>query len=122
MWIKTNVWKNSCIRLPLEWKYDPCDGPEDIMGIDLLGELPNPNKCSYFLTTCAVLFYYLYAVPLRKPYTDSVDRALVQMFTKHAYVSKLIWTVEVTAFASIIKTEVMRASGIKNGHTSAKHE
>ena len=57
---------------PLQQIYDPCDGPEDLMEIDLVGELPNSNGYRYILTACDVFTRYLFAVPLRHVDSQSV--------------------------------------------------
>ena len=56
---KTKPCQNSCIRQPLQRTYDPCDGPEDIMRINLVGELPNSNGYGYVLMACDVLFLWI---------------------------------------------------------------
>ena len=71
---------------PLQQIYDPCDGPEDLMEIDLVGELPNSNGYRYILTACDVFTRYLFAVPLRHVDSQSVIKALTGIFTQHAYV------------------------------------
>ena len=87
MCIRTKPCKNSCMHPPLERIHDPCDDPEDIVEIDLVGELPNSNY-SYVLTDCDVFSRYLLAVPLRKPDITSVVCALLQVFEQHAYVTE----------------------------------
>ena len=77
---------------PLQQIYDPCDGPEDLMEIDLVGELPNSNGYTYILTACDVFTRYLFAVPLRHVDSQSVIKALTGIFTQHAYVPKGILT------------------------------
>ena len=62
------------------------------MEIDLVGELPNSNGYRYILTACDVFTRYLFAVPLRKTDSQSVIKALTEIFTQHAYVPKKILT------------------------------
>ena len=106
---------------PLEKIYDPCNGPEDVLEIDLVGELPNSNGYTLILTACDYFSRYLFAVPIRKPDTNSVVKALMQIFTQHAYVPKTIITDKGTAFTSNIMTEIMKTAGIKIDHATVKH-
>ena len=86
-----------CIRPPLERIYDPCDGPEHIMEIDLVNKLPNSNEYSYVLMVGDIFSRYLLAVPLRKPENTYIVRSLLQIFTQQAYVPKHIITDKETA-------------------------
>ena len=106
---------------PLEKIYDPCNGPEDKLEIDLVGELPNSSGYTHILTACDYFSRYLFAVPIRKPDTKSVVRALMQIFTQHAYVPQTIITDKGTAFRSNIMTEIMKTAGIKIDHATVKH-
>ena len=106
---------------PLEKIYDPCNGPEDVLEIDLVGELPNSNGYTHILTACDYFSRYLFAVPIRKPDAKSVVKALMQIFTQHAYVPKTIITDKCTAFISSIMTEIMKTAGIKIDHATVKH-
>ena len=101
---------------PLEKIYDPCNGPEDKLEINLVGELPNSSGYTHILTACDYFSRYLFAVPIRKPDTKSVVRALTQIFTQHAYVQQTIITDKGTAFTSNIMTEIMKTAGIKIDH------
>ena len=106
---------------PLEKIYDPCNGPEDVLEIDLVGELPNSNGYTHILTACDYFLRYLFTVPIRKPDAKSVVKALMQIFTQHAYVPKTIITDKGTAFTSSIMTEIMKTAGIKIDHATVKH-
>ena len=106
---------------PLEPIYDPCNGPEDVLEIDLVGELPRSNGYSHTLTACDYFSRYLFAIPIRKPDTKSVVDALLDIFTKHAYVPKHIITDKGSAFTSQVITELMDKAGIKVSHATTKH-
>ena len=111
---QTCIWtkpcQNSCIRQQLERNYDPCEDTEDIIEIDLLGERLNSEGYSYKLTVCDVFSRYIFAVPLRKPDTISIVRALLQIFLDKG-----------TAFTSQLMTELVQASRIKIDHATLKH-
>ena len=106
---------------PLEPIYDPCNGPEDVLEVDLVGELPRSNGYSHILTACDYISRYLFAIPLRKPDTKSVVDALLDIFTKHAYVPKHIITDKSSAFTSQVIAELMDKAGIKVSHATIKH-
>ena len=106
---------------PLEKVYDHCNGPEDILEIDLVGELPCSNRYTHILTACDYFSRYLIAIPIRKPDTKSVVTALMQIFTRHAYISKTIVSDKGSVFTSSIMTELMSAAGIHIEHATVKH-
>ena len=84
--IKANLCAKRQLKPPLPRILDTCDGPTDIMENDLVGELPNSYGFTHILTATDVLSRYLFAVPLKKPDCLSAVRALMQIFTQHAYV------------------------------------
>ena len=119
--IKTKPAKPNTLIPPPEPSYDPCNGPEDVLEIDLVGELPRSNGYSHILTACDYFSRYLFAIPIRKPDTKSVVNALLDIFTKHAYVPKHIITDKGSAFTSEVITELMNKAGIKVSHATIKH-
>ena len=106
---------------PLEKIHEPCNGSEDILEIDLVGELPCSNGYTHILTACDNFSRYLFAIPIRKPDTKSVVNALMQIFTRHAYIPKTIVTDKGSAFTSSIMTELMRFAGIQIEHATVKY-
>ena len=106
---------------PLEKIYDPSNGPEDVLEIDLVGELPCSNGYTHILTVGDYFSRYLFAIPIRKPDTKSVVNALMQIFTEHAFVPKTIITYKGTASTSSIMTEKMKTAWIKIEHAIVKH-
>ena len=119
--IKSKSKKESQLRPPLEKIYDPCDGPEDMLEIDIVGPLPASNGFTHILTAVDVFSRYLFAVPLKRPDTHSVVRGLLSIFTKHAYVPKHILTDKGTAFTAEILTEIAKAADIHISHATIKH-
>ena len=106
---------------PLQKIYDPCDGPEDMLEIDIVGPLPASNGFTHILTAVDVFSRYLFAVALKRPDTHSVVRGLLSIFTKHAYVPKHILTDKGTAFTAELLTEIAKAADIHISHTTMKH-
>ena len=119
--IKARPAKPNTLIPPLEPIYDTCNGPEDVLEIDLVGELPRSDGYSHILTACDYFSRYLFAIPIRKPDTKSVVDALLDIFTKHAYVPKHIITDKGSAFTSQVITELKNKAGIKVSHATIKH-
>ena len=119
--IKSKPVKNNSKTPPLEPIYDLSNGPEDILEIDLVGELPRSNGYTHILTACDYFSRYLFAIPLRKPDTKSVVSALIDLFTKHAYIPKHITTDKGSAFTAQVIEELMKTIGIKVFHARVKH-
>ena len=119
--IKAKPAKPNTLIPPLEPIYDPCNGPEVVLEIDLVGELPRSNGYSHILMACDYFSRYLFAIPIRKPDTKSVVESLLDIFTKHAYVPKHIITDKGSVFTSQVITELMNKAGIKVSHTTIKH-
>ena len=109
------------LRPPLQKIYDPCDGPEDMLEIDIVGPLPASNSFTHILTAVDVFSRYLFAVPLKKPDTHSVAKGLLSVFTKHAYVPKHILTDKGTVFTAELLTEIAKAVDIHISHATIKH-
>ena len=63
--IKAKPVKPNTVTPPLEPIFDPCNGPEDVQEIDLVGELPRSSGYSHILTTCDYFSRYLFAIPIR---------------------------------------------------------
>ena len=119
--IKAKPVKPSPVTPPLEPIYDHCNGPEDVLEIDLVGELPRSKGYSHILTARDYFSRYLFAIPIRKPDTEFVVDALLDIFTKHAYVPKHIITDKGSAFTSQVMKELMDKAGIKVSHATIKH-
>ena len=56
-----------------------------------------------------------------KPDTESVVSALIDIFTKHAYIPKHIITDKGSAFTSQVIEELMKTIGIKVSHATVEH-
>ena len=119
--MKSKSVKETQLRPPLQKIYDPCDGPEDLLEIDIVGPLPASNGFTHILTAVDVFSRYLFAVPLKRPDTHSVVRGLLSIFTKHAYVPKHILTDKGTAFTAELLSEIAKAADIHISHATIKH-
>ena len=111
----------SHLRPPLQKIYGPCNGPEDMLAIDIIGPLTASNGFTHILTAIDVSSRYLFAVPLRQPDTQSVVKGLLSIFTRHAYVPKHILTDKGTAFTAEVLTELAKAADKNISHATIKH-
>ena len=119
--MKSKSVKEPQLRPPLQKIYDPCDGPEDMLEIDIVGPLPASNGLTYILTAVDVFSPYLFAVPLKRPDTHAVVKGLLSIFTRHAYVPKQILTDKGTTFTAELLTEIAKAADIHISHVTMKH-
>ena len=60
--IKAKPIKPSSETPPLKPIDDPCNGPEDVLEIDLVGKLPRSNGYSHILIACDYFLRYLFAI------------------------------------------------------------
>ena len=81
------------LNLP-EWDF----GPKDAMQIDLLPNLPPSGGYENVLTAIDVFSRYLIAYPLTDASAINVAKALIDIMTKHAYLSTTLITDKGTAF------------------------
>ena len=119
--MKSKSVKELQLRPPLQKIYDPCEGPEDLLEIDIVGPLPASNGFTHILTAVDVFSRYLFAVPLKRPDTHSVVRGLLSIFTKHAYVPKHILTDKGTAFTAELFSGIAKTADIHISHATIKH-
>ena len=118
--MKSKSVKELKLRPPLQKIDDPCDGPEDLLEIDIVGPLPASNGFTHNLTAVDIFSRYLFAVPLKRPDTHSVVRGLLSIFTKHA-LSKHILTDKGTTFTAELLSEIAKTAGIHISHATIKH-
>ena len=115
---RSNSVNESKIRPPLQKIYDPCNGPSDLMEVDIVGPLPTSNGFTHILTAIDVFSRYLFAVPLRKPDKPSFVNALLSVFDKHAYVPTHILTDKGSVFTAEIFQKLTKAIGIEISHAT----
>ena len=96
---------------PLQKIYDPNNGAEDLMEIDLIALLQFFNLFTYILTVGDGFSPYLFAVPLRKPDTESIVNVPSSLFQKHAYVPKHILTVKGTVLTAELMELLTETAG-----------
>ena len=101
------------IHIP-EW--DP--GPEDLMQIDLLPELPPSGGYENIITAIEVFSRYAFAYPVSNP--TAVNTAKVIIMTRHAYLPTLIITDKGSVFVSQVIHEVAEILGINLKQATTK--
>ena len=104
------------IHIP-EWDL----GPEDLMQIDLLPELPPSGGYEIIITAIDVFSRYAFAYPVSNPTAVNTAKVIIDIMTRHAYLPTLIITDRGSVFASQVIHEVAETLGINLKHATTKH-
>ena len=104
------------IHIP-EWDL----GPEDLMQIDLLPELPPSGGYENIITAIDVFSRYAFAYPVSNPTAVSTAKVIIDIVTRHAYLLTLIITDKGSVFISQVIQEVAEILGINLKHATTKH-
>ena len=104
------------IHIP-EWDL----GPEDLMEIDLLPELPPSGGYENIITAIDVFSRYAFAYSVSNPTAVNTAKVIVDIMTRHAYLPTLIITDKGSVFVSQVIHEVAEILGINLKHATTKH-
>ena len=104
------------IHIP-EWDL----GPEELMQIDLLPELPPSGGYENIITAIDAFSRYAFAYPVSKPTAVNSAKVIIDIMTRHAYLGTLIITDKGSVFFSQVIHEVAEILGIKLKHATTKH-
>ena len=104
------------IHIP-EWDL----GPEDLMQIDLLPELPPSGGYENIITAIDVFSRYAFAYPVSNPTAVNTAKVIIDIMTRHAYLPTLIITDKGSVFVSQVIHEVAEILGITLKHATTKH-
>ena len=104
------------IHIP-EWDL----GPEDLMQIDLLPELPPSGGYENIITAIDVFLRYAFAYPVSNPTAVNTAKVMIDIMTRHAYLPTLIITDKGSVFVSQVIHEVAEILGINIKHATTKH-
>ena len=96
-------------------------GPEDILEIDILPNLPNSAGYQNIVTMIDVFSRYLFAYPTQDATAKTIGRCIVDVMTRHAYLPMLILTDKGSQFRSEIVAKITRILEIQISHASTKH-
>ena len=95
--------------------------PEDAMQIDLVPELPPSGGYENIVTAMDVFSRHLFACPTSHQDTKTIDKVLITIMTKHAYLPTNLISDKATAFMSHVIKEVAGVFGITLKHATTKH-
>ena len=104
------------IHIP-EWDL----GPEDLMQIDILPELPPSGGYENIITAIDVFSRYAFAYPVSNPTAVNTAKVIIDIMTRHAYLPTLIITDKGGVFVSQVIHEVAEILGINLKHATTKH-
>ena len=96
-------------------------GPEDLMQIDLLPELPPSGGYENIITAIDVFSRCAFAYPVSNPTAVNTAKVIIDIMTRHAYLPTLIITDKGSVFVSQVIHEVTEILGINLKHATTKH-
>ena len=96
-------------------------GPEDLMQIDLLPELPPSGGYENIITAIDVFSRYAFAYPVSNPTAVNTAKVIIDIMTRHAYLPTLNITDKGSVFVSQVIHEVAEILGINLKHATTKH-
>ena len=100
-----------------EWDH----GPEDLIQIDLLPELPPSGGYENIITAIDVFSRYAFAYPVSNPTAVNTAKVIIDIMTRHAYLPSLIITDKGSVLVSQVIHEVAEILGINLKHATTKH-
>ena len=119
--IQTKRINNDLLRTELlncpEWDL----GPEDILQIDILPNLPSSGGYDHIITAIDVFSRYLFAYPVTRITATAVSRVIMDILCKHTYLPTTIITDLGTQFNAQVTHEVAAVLGIELKHATMKH-
>ena len=114
--INNDSLKTELLNCP-EWDL----GPEDILQMDILPNLPPSGGFDNILPAIDVFSRYLFAYPTTRITGLTVARVIMDILCKHTFLPTTIITDKGTQFNSQITREVAAVLGVELKHASTKH-
>ena len=96
-------------------------GPEDLMQVDLLPELPPSGGFENIIKAVGVFSRYLFAYPVSNPTAVNKAKVIRDIMKRHAYLTTLNITDEGSVFVPQVIDEVAEVVGIILTHDTTKH-
>ena len=96
-------------------------GPEDILEIGILPNLPSAARYQDIVTMIDVFSRCLLAYPTQNVKAKTIGRCLVDVMTRHAYLPTLILSDKISQFRSEVVAETTLILEIQISHASTKH-
>ena len=93
-------------------------GPEDLLEIDILPNLPRSAGYQHIVTMIDVFSRYLFAYPVQNMTEHTVGRCIVDVKTRHAYLPTCIISDKGSQFRAQENTKVL---DIELRHATTKH-
>ena len=118
--IKYKRINNSQIRPKMINNTEHVLGPEYILEIDILPNLPNSAGYQNIVTMIDVFSRYLFAYPTQNATARTIGRCIVDVMTRHAYLPTLIISDKGSQFRSEVVEELTRILEIQISHASTK--
>ena len=119
--IQTKRINNDLLRTELlncpEWDL----GPEDILQMDILPNLPPSGGYDHIITAIDVFSRYLFAYPVTRINATAVARVIMDILCKHTYLPTTIITDLRTQFNAQVTHEIAAVLGIELKHATMKH-
>ena len=119
--IQTKRINNDLLRTELlncpEWDL----GPEDILQMDILPNLPPSGGYDHIITAIDVFSRYLLAYPVTRITATAVSKVIMDILCKHTYLPTTIITDLGTQFNAQITHEIAAVLGIELKHATMKH-
>ena len=119
--IQTKRINNDLLRTELlscpEWDL----GPEDILQMDILPNLPPSGGYDHIITAIDVFSRYLFAYPVTRITATSVARVIMDILCKHTYLPTTLITDLGTQFNAQVTNEVTAVLGVEIKHATMKH-
>ena len=119
--IQTKRINNDLLRTELlncpEWDL----GPEDILQMDILPNLPPSGGYDHIITAIDVFSRYSFAYPVTRITATAVSRVVMDILCKHTYLPTTIITDLGTQFNAQVTHEIAAVLGIELKHATMKH-
>ena len=96
-------------------------GPEDILQMDILPNLPPSGGYDHIITAMDVFSKYLFAFPVTRITATAVSRVIMDILCKHTYLPTTIITDFGTQFNAQVTHEVAAVFGIEMKHATMKN-
>ena len=96
-------------------------GPEDLMKIDFLPELPPSLGYENIITAIDVFSRYAFAYPVSNPTAVNTARVIIDIITRHAYLPTPIIIDKGSVFVSQVIHELAEILGRNLKHATTKH-
>ena len=96
-------------------------GPEDLLQMDILPNLPPSGGYDHIITAIDVFSRYLFASPVTRITATSVAPVIMDILCKHTYLPTTIITDLGSQFSAQVTHEITTVLGVELKHATMKH-